>query len=97
MYQKPSVQSLSHVQLFATPRLLCAWDFPAHSRLPFPPEDLPNPGIEHASAVSPRLQADSLPVEPSGKLLRDGLVFKLLRLELVGLLWAWGPETRQWA
>ena len=46
--------------------------------------------------MSPRLQADSLPGEPSGKLLRDGLVFKLLRLELVGLLWAWGPETRQW-
>ena len=31
------------------------------------PEDLPNPGIEPASPVSPALQVDSLPTEPSGK------------------------------
>ena len=38
------------------------------SGLPFaPPADLPNPGIELASPVSPALQADSLPAEPSGK------------------------------
>ena len=36
--------------------------------LPFPsPRDLPNPGIELKSPVSPALQADSLPAEPSGK------------------------------
>jgi len=36
--------------------------------LPFPsPEDLPNPGIEPVSFVSPALQADSLLAEPSGK------------------------------
>ena len=29
--------------------------------------DLPNPGIEPMSPVSPALQADSLPIEPSGK------------------------------
>ena len=29
--------------------------------------DLPNPGIKPASPVSPTLQADSLPAEPSGK------------------------------
>ena len=32
-----------------------------------PPGDLPNPGIEPTSPVSPALQADSLPAEPSGK------------------------------
>ena len=32
-----------------------------------PPGDLPNPGMEHASAVSPTLQVDSLPSEPPGK------------------------------
>ena len=36
--------------------------------LPFPPPgDLPNPGIEPESCVSPALQADSLPAERSGK------------------------------
>ena len=38
------------------------------SGLPFPPPgDLPNPGIEPVSRVSPALQADSLPDEPVGK------------------------------
>ena len=32
-----------------------------------PPEDIPNPGIEPESSVSPTAQADSLPTEPSGK------------------------------
>ena len=37
------------------------------SGLPFPsPEDLPNPGIEPMSPVSPALQVGSLPTEPSG-------------------------------
>ena len=31
------------------------------------PRDLPDLGIEPASPVSPALQADSLPTEPSGK------------------------------
>ena len=31
-----------------------------------PPEDLPDPGIERATPVSPALQADSLPAEPLG-------------------------------
>ena len=34
-----------------------------------PPEDLPNPGIEPTSPVSPALQVDSLPSEPTGKLM----------------------------
>ena len=39
------------------------------SGLPFPsPSDLPKPGIKPASPVSPALQADSLPTEPSGNL-----------------------------
>ena len=33
--------------------------------LPFLPGDLPDPGIEPISPVSPALQADSLPAEPS--------------------------------
>ena len=38
------------------------------SGLPFPsPGDLPEPGIEPASPVSPALQEDSLPAELSGK------------------------------
>jgi len=32
-----------------------------------PPGDIPNPGIKPASPLSPVLQADSLPLEPSGK------------------------------
>ena len=32
---------------------------------PFPPPDLPNPGIEPTSPESPGLQADSTPPEPS--------------------------------
>ena len=32
-----------------------------------PPGDLPDPGIEPVSPVSPTLQADSLPTEPWGK------------------------------
>ena len=38
------------------------------SGLPFPtPADLPDPGIEASSPVSPALQVDSLPTEPTGK------------------------------
>ena len=39
------------------------------SGLPFlPPGDLPHPGIEARSPVSPALQMDSLPTKPFGKL-----------------------------
>ena len=64
---------LSFVQLFATPRtIVChaplSMGCPRQenwSGLPFPPpRDLPNPGIEPGS---PALQADSLPLESSGK------------------------------
>ena len=38
------------------------------SGLPFPPPgDLPDPGIETQSLMSPALQAGSLPLEPPGK------------------------------
>ena len=38
------------------------------SGLPFPPpRDVPNPGIKPTSPVSPELQEDSSPAEPSGK------------------------------
>ena len=66
----------SHVRLFATPWTVAHWA-PLSMRffrqeywsgLPFPPPgDLPHPGIEHASLVSPEFQADSVPTEPAGK------------------------------
>ena len=66
-------QSLSNVQLFATPRTV-AHQAPLSvgfsrqeywSGLPVPsPEDLPDPGIEPRSPV---LQADSLPSEIQGR------------------------------
>ena len=38
------------------------------SGLPFPSKpDLPDPGFEPVSPVSPAFQADSLPAKPSGK------------------------------
>ena len=66
----------SHVLLFATP-----WTVACQTPLsvgfsrqeywsgwPCPPRgDLPNPGIELTSPVSPALQVDSLPAEPLGK------------------------------
>ena len=65
------------VQLFATPwtvayQALLSMGFYRQeywSGLPFPsPGDLPNPGIEPISPVASSLQADSLPLEPSGPL-----------------------------
>ena len=54
-----AIWSLSCVQLFWNPRLLCPWDFPGNnnwSGLPFPsPGDLPDPGIEPVSLVSSTL------------------------------------------
>ena len=70
------VKSLSRVQLFATPWTVAyqAPPFMGFSRqeywsgLSFPsPGDLPDPGIEPMSLTSPALQADSLPLKPSGK------------------------------
>ena len=63
------VQLLSHVRLFAIPwSVACQAPLPmafsgqeSWSGLPFPsPGDLPDPGIETVSPVSPALQADSL-------------------------------------
>ena len=67
---------LSCVQLFATywpvtRQAPLSMGFPRQkywSRLPFPsPGDLPNPGIESESTVSPALQGDSLSAEPLEK------------------------------
>ena len=69
---------LSRVRLFATPWPVTyqAPPFMGFSRqacwsgLPFPsPGDLPDPGIKPGS---PALQADALPSEPPGKLIREG-------------------------
>ena len=68
------VNSLSRVQLFATPWTVAykaplSVEFSRHecwSGWPFPsPGDLPDPGIEPGS---PTLQADALLSEPPGKL-----------------------------
>ena len=68
----------SRVRLFATPRTvacqaLLSMGFSRQeyqSGLSFPsPGNLPDPGIELASPVSPALQVDSLPAEPLGKTL----------------------------
>ena len=70
---KVKVKSLSHVQLFATPRTVAYQDPPSMgfsrhgywSGLTFlSPGDLPNPGIKPRS---PALQTDALPSEPPGK------------------------------
>ena len=68
-------------QLFVTPSIV-AHQAPLsmeysrqayRSGLQFPaPGDLPGPGIEPGSPVSPALQADSLPAEPLGKPLSTG-------------------------
>ena len=69
-------QLLSHVQLFAT---LWTVAFQAPLSMGFsrqeycsgllcpPPGNLPDPGIEPTSPVSPALQADFLPTETPGK------------------------------
>ena len=62
---------ISHVQLFVTPWTVAhqaplSMEFSRQeywSGLPFPSEDLPNPGIEPGS---PALQVDSSPSEPPG-------------------------------
>ena len=61
---------LSQVQLFMTPwtvacQVPLSMGFPRQEYwLSFPsPGDLPNPGIEPTSPVSPALQTDSLPTD----------------------------------
>ena len=70
---KVKVQSLSHVQLFATQWTVAYQASPSMgfsrqeywSGLPFPsPGDLPDPGIEPRF---PALEADALTSEPPGK------------------------------
>ena len=75
------INCFSHVQLFVTWTIACqallSMGFSRQeywSELPcLPPGNLPNPGIEPTSPVSPALQADSLPTEPSGTLLWNGV------------------------
>ena len=69
-------QSLSHIQLFATP-WIAARQAPLsmgfsrqedRSGLPFPPPgDLPDPGIESESPVFPALAGGFFTIEPPGK------------------------------
>ena len=70
---KERKEMLSHVRLFATlwtvaHQALLSMGFSRQeywSRLPFPPPgDLPDPGTEPESPVSPVLHADSLPAGP---------------------------------
>ena len=80
----PAAQLLSCVQLFVTlwavahQALLSVGFFRQEYRsgLPFPsPSDLPDPGIEPASPVSPVLQACSFPREPLGIRLLCELIY----------------------
>ena len=81
-------QSLSRVRLFAAPWTV-AYEAPlsmgfsrqeSWSGLPFPPPgDLPNPGIEPLSPVSPALQADSLPLTYQGSLKTQTVCFEKTR------------------
>ena len=82
---KAKVNSLSHVQLFASPWTVDHQAPPSMefyrqeywSGLPFPsPGDLSNPGIEPGF---PSFWADALPSEPPGKLQR---FLKKLEIEL---------------
>ena len=68
---------LSNVQLFETlwtivQQATLSMGFSSQeylSELPFPPPgDFPDPGIKLTSPMSPALQMNSLPIEPSGKL-----------------------------
>ena len=70
------MQVLSHVQLFPTHwtvacQVPLSMEFPRQKYcrgLPFPSVgDLPNPGINPESLVSPALEADSEPTEPLWK------------------------------
>ena len=70
------VQSLNHVQFFATPLTVAhqaslSVGFPRQeywSGLPFPsPGDLPDPGMEPTSPVSPALVGRFFITEPPGK------------------------------
>ena len=70
------MKSLSRVRLFATPwtvahQVLLSMGFSRQeywSGLPFPPsEDLPNPGTELMSPVSPKLADGFFTTEPPGK------------------------------
>ena len=57
----------SHVQFFAIP-WTTAHQSPLSMGLPFPPPgDIPDPGIEPMSPVSPAIQMDSLLTEPPEK------------------------------
>ena len=69
-------QMLSHVQLFANPWAVACQaplsiGFPRQeycSELPFPPPgNLPDPGIEPMSLMSPALAGRFLPLAPPGK------------------------------
>ena len=71
-----ALSHFSRVQLFATPwtvvhQASLSMGFSRKeycSGLPFPPpRDLPNPGIEPSTPVSPVLQADSLPLGYQGR------------------------------
>ena len=71
-----SVLYFSRVQIFVTPytvahQVSLSMGFFRQEKLEwvvFPsPKDLPNPGIKPMSPVSPALQVDSLPTEPSRK------------------------------
>ena len=94
------MKMLSCVHLFVTPwtvtrqaPLSMGFSRPDYwTGLPFPSAgDLSDPGIKLASGVSPRLQADSLPAEPSGKsqLYNRSVIYFLVKSILSFFLIQW--------
>ena len=92
---------LTLVQLFAIPWTVAhqaslSMGFPRQeywSGLPFStPEDLPNPGIEPASFLSPALQADALTSEPPGKPIVNKKTFISLNLCVASSVWMAEPS-----
>ena len=86
----------SHVQLFATLWTVACQDSLSlgfsrqkyWSGLPCPPPgDLPNPGIELVSSLSPALQKNSFPLAPPGKFTESIAHFKCL--DLTGNPWSY--------
>ena len=70
-------------------RLLCPWDSPGKdeywSALPYPPPDLPDPGIEPASLTPPALAGRLLTTSAAWELLMSWhwVVIGLLQVELL--------------
>ena len=68
-------------------RLLCPWDSPGKNTEGFPsPGDLPHPGTELVSLMSPAMGAGSLPLAPSGK---SKFSLNAFHTQALTFFWVW--------